>query len=76
MKNPKLKNFTLKGDMKESCKSYKKRRMIPTHTEQIECPECGSLQNATVEHTQPFWTYIHECNCGHTIMESEWNVVT
>lgn len=50
--------------------------MIPTHTEQIECPECGSLQNATVEHTQPFWTYIHECNCGHTIMESEWDVVT
>ena len=43
------------------------------HTEQIECPECGLHQIAKVEHTEPWWTYIHECtNCGYLIMESEW----
>lgn len=46
------------------------------HYEAILCPECGSEEKATVEHTRPFWTYIHDCkNCDYTIMESEWNRV-
>lgn len=43
------------------------------HFEQIACPECGSRQIATVQHTKPFWTYVRDCtNCHYTIMESEW----
>ena len=42
------------------------------HNETIKCPECGAIQLATVEHTKPWWTYIHECECGHVITESEW----
>ena len=45
------------------------------HSERIRCPECGTEQDATVQHTRPFWTYIHHCSCGYTIMESEWEVV-
>ena len=44
-----------------------------THPETIICPECGSIQEATVQHGNPFNTYIHECSvCGHIIMESDW----
>ncbi len=49
-----------------------------THTERIECPECGLHQDAKVEHTWPFWSYVHFCerpDCGHTILESEWQRV-
>ena len=47
-----------------------------THSERIRCPECGQEQDATVQHTRPFWTYVHDCvKCGYTIMESEWEVV-
>jgi len=46
------------------------------HTEQIECPECGKRQIATVLHTVPWWTYTHDCeSCKYTIMESEWVLV-
>lgn len=45
----------------------------PCHTERIRCPACLTEQDATVEHTQPFPTYIHNCACGYTIMESEWD---
>lgn len=47
--------------------------MSESHTEQIICPECKSIQTATVEHT-PLWnSYVHECTeCGYIIMESEW----
>ena len=42
------------------------------HTETILCPECGSLENATVEQSIPWWIYIHECkNCDFIIMESD-----
>lgn len=45
--------------------------------QQIICPECDSQEDAVVEHTVPFWTYYHKCdNCGHTILESEWQLVT
>ena len=45
-----------------------------SHQETILCPECGSIENATVEHTEPWYTYIHNCkNCDFIIMESDWN---
>ena len=45
----------------------------PTHLEAIRCPECSKLQLATVEHTWPWFSYVHECtDCGYIIMESEW----
>lgn len=46
---------------------------IKSHLEKIRCPECKSIQVATVEHTIPFWSYVHECyRCNFIIMESEW----
>ena len=46
------------------------------HTEKIKCPDCGTIQDATVEHTIPFHTYLHNCEkCNFTIMESDWEVV-
>ena len=50
--------------------------MTESHIEKIICPECKSIQTATVEHT-PLWnSYVHECTeCGYIIMESEWDRV-
>jgi len=45
---------------------------IGNHQESIVCPSCGAIQSAIVEHTHPFWTYVHNCRCGYVIMESEW----
>ena len=43
------------------------------HLEQIICPECESIETAEVQHTTPFWAYVHICSkCGHAIIESEW----
>lgn len=43
------------------------------HTEKIICPECNSIETATVKHTSPWWLYAHNCsNCGYCITESEW----
>ena len=43
------------------------------HEEEIICPECGRKQVAVVEHTIPFYTYIHECiYCEEIITESDW----
>ena len=43
------------------------------HEETIICPKCGKVQVAKVEHTAPFYSYVHECEkCGYTILESEW----
>ncbi len=44
------------------------------HTVTIRCPECGKVQQAVVTHGFQN-TYIHECSCGYTIMESEWDEV-
>ncbi len=42
----------------------------------IKCPDCGTIQMATVEHGQIFDTYLHNCDkCNFTIMESDWEVV-
>lgn len=50
---------------------------IKFHYENIVCPECDCQQLATVEHTIPFYSYVHECvKCGYIIMESEWQKVT
>ena len=47
-----------------------------THTETICCPHCGVVQVATVLHTQPFNSMVHECDkCGWIIGESEWERV-
>ena len=46
------------------------------HIETIECPVCNHIQDAIVEHTEIFNTYIHECeNCQYLITESEWNKI-
>ncbi len=43
------------------------------HTETIVCPECETLQAATVLHSWPWWTYVHKCShCRYIILESEW----
>ena len=46
-------------------------------TETIKCPECGEVQDAevTYEDYMPFPTYVHECECGYIIMESDWEKV-
>ena len=47
-----------------------------SHTEIIKCPECSKIQSANVKHTQPFYSYVHECiKCKYIIMESEWVTV-
>jgi ribosomal protein S27E len=46
-----------------------------SHFEDIICPGCGGVENAEVEHTWPWWAYVHTCTgCGYVIMESEWEV--
>jgi hypothetical protein len=45
------------------------------HAERIKCPKCGTIQDASVQHTVPFWSYAHECPCGYWITESEWENV-
>jgi predicted RNA-binding Zn-ribbon protein involved in translation (DUF1610 family) len=47
-----------------------------SHKETIKCPECGTIQEAEVLHTEPFSTYLHDCiSCNYTITESEWECV-
>lgn len=49
---------------------------MESHVELIECPECNEIQSATVEHTFPWYSYVHTCvKCNYIIMESEWNVL-
>ena len=46
--------------------------MAFSHEETIICPNCLTEQTATVEHTQPFDTKVHECTyCGYVITESD-----
>ena len=43
------------------------------HYERIICPECDKVETGKVEHTDPWWSYVHTCSCcGYVIMESEW----
>lgn len=32
------------------------------HEETILYPKCGKVQTAKVEHTAPFYSYVHECD--------------
>jgi hypothetical protein len=48
------------------------KRLHKSHHEDIICPQCGSIERATVKHTRPFFSYVHECGCGKIIGESEW----
>lgn len=53
----------------------KTENKVTSHQEAILCPECSNLEHAKVEHTDPFYTKIHQCkNCDYIIMESEWCV--
>lgn len=46
------------------------------HLETIICPQCKSHEEACVQHTIPFWSYVHHCTkCGYTIMESDWEEI-
>ena len=45
------------------------------HTETIKCLKCGKIQEAKVLHTYPWFSYVHECECGEIILESEWTKV-
>jgi ribosomal protein S27E len=57
-------------------KEVKKEDKIDSHIEEIECPECGKRQMATVYHTMPFYNFVHHCiSCKYVIMESEWILV-
>ena len=48
---------------------------MKTHEQIIFCPECKQEQIGIIQHTFPFFTYIHTCsNCNYVIMESEWIV--
>lgn len=47
-----------------------------SHTEAIICPECSFVQDAEVQHTEPFYTYIKKCECCSSfITESDWELV-
>jgi hypothetical protein len=52
------------------------REKVTTQVEYVRCPECDTEQDARVEHTVPFFTYLHTCvSCGYLIMESEWHKI-
>ena len=48
---------------------------METHEENIVCPSCDKQQKAIVEHTMPWFSYVHNCECGWIITESEWQKV-
>jgi len=49
---------------------------IEHHLETIRCPNCGAIRTATVQHTYPFWMFVHHCDeCDYNITDSEWERV-
>lgn len=47
-----------------------------SHQETVRCPECESIEVATVEHYWPWPAFVHHCSkCAYIIMESEWERV-
>ena len=42
----------------------------------IKCPECGRIQKAEVTAGYPWNIYVHHCECGYIITESEWEEIT
>ena len=48
---------------------------VKHHNETIVCPECNAIEHATVMHTVPWYSYVHECTkCGYIVMESDWTL--
>ena len=46
------------------------------HIEIIKCPKCGLKQPATVKHTKPKFSYVHECTrCFYIIDEKDWETI-
>jgi C4-type Zn-finger protein len=46
-----------------------------SHTEHITCPNCSSIQEATVKHSIPWCDYTHCCTeCEYWITESDWSL--
>jgi len=56
-------------------KDFKFSPVIECHKERIKCNDCGLVQWGLVVHSVPFWTYLHTCDCGNLIMESDWETV-
>ncbi len=53
-----------------------KNEKVESHQEKIRCPNCGSIETATVKQTAPFWSYVHICTkCNNSILESEWDEI-
>ena len=52
-------------------------KVIDAWREAIKCPGCQLCQVAvvTVSEGDPWAAYVHNCPCGYTIMESEWQQV-
>ena len=48
---------------------------ITYHSDIIKCPKCNLKQVAKVLHTQPWFTWIHHCECDYIITESEWDAL-
>jgi len=68
-----IKNTDQKVNKKKFDKNFDKINWKDDkHYEYILCPECGEIQKATVLHTFPWYSYVHDCKCGYTIMESDW----
>lgn len=79
LKEPKLYKhpiFNVKGSLSFWNYDIPEIYICESHTEIIECPLCMKQQEATVNHTTPFYSYVHECEkCQYVIMESEWNKI-
>lgn len=57
---------------KEAEKMLQKLQALPIN-ELIKCPNCNSIEKASVVLKYPFDDYTHKCdNCGYWITESEW----
>ena len=49
---------------------------MKSHIERIVCPMCGAIQDVVVEHTTPWFSFVHECiSCEYIISESEWDSI-
>ena len=48
--------------------------MNNSYQQEIVCPECDKVQMATVERKIPFDSYVHHCECGYIITESDWTL--
>lgn len=68
-------DIKIKSKTQEKSTKTVKRENMETHHEIIKCTNCGSIETAEVEHTIPFYSYVHTCQCGYVITESDWHRV-